>query len=61
MGVPFGGLQDEHGFTHKKLQHVAKQRSLVYHQMCDRDYFVFIDEMGCSSQDHTRKLNLDIL
>ena len=52
----------KHGFTRKKLQHVAKQRSLLYRgeymaeiQMYNRDCFVFIDETGCSSKDHTRK------
>ena len=49
------------GFTRKKLQHVAKQRSLQNRaeymaeiQMYDSDCFVFIDETGCSSKDHTR-------
>ena len=50
----------KHGFTRKKLQHVAKQRSLQYRgefmaEMYHRDCFVFIDETGCSSKDHTRK------
>ena len=52
----------KHGFTRKKLQRVAKQRSLLYRgeymaeiQMYDRDCFVFIDETGCSSKDHARK------
>ena len=52
----------KHGFTRKKLQHVAKQRSLLYRseymaeiQMYDRECFVFIDETGCSNKDHTRK------
>ena len=52
----------KHGFTRKKLQHVAKQRSLQYRgeymaeiQMYNRESFVFIDETGCSSKDHTRK------
>lgn len=52
----------KHGFTRKKLQHVAKQRSLQYRgeymaeiQMYHRDCFVFIDETGCTSKDHTRK------
>ena len=52
----------KHGFTRKKLQHVAKQRSLQYRgqymaeiQMYHRDCFVFIDETGCSSKDHTRQ------
>ena len=47
----------KHGFTRKKLQHVAKQRSLQYRgefmaeiQMYHRDCFVFIDETGCSSK-----------
>ena len=46
----------KHGFTHKKLQHAAKQRSLQYHgeymaeiQMYHCDCFVFIDETGCDS------------
>ena len=52
----------KHGFTRKKLQYVAKQRSLLYRgeymakiQMYDRDCFVFIDETGCSSKDHTHR------
>ena len=52
----------KHGFTRKKLQHAAKQRSLQYRgeymaeiQMYHRDCFVFIDETGCSSRDHTRR------
>ena len=52
----------KHGFTRKKLQHAAKQRSLQYRgeymaeiQMYHRDCFVFIDETGCSSKDHTRR------
>lgn len=45
-----------------KLQHVAKQRSLQYCgeymaeiQMYHYDCFVFIDETGCTSKDHTHK------
>ena len=53
----------KHGFTRKKLQHAAKQRSVQYRgeyymaeiQMYNRDCFVFIDETGCNSKDHTRK------
>ena len=52
----------KHGFTRKKLQHVAKQKSLQYCgefmaeiQIYHRECFVFIDETGCSSKDHTRK------
>ena len=52
----------KHGFTRKKLQHAAKQRSIQYRgeymaeiQMYDRDCFVFIDETGCCSKDHTRR------
>lgn len=54
----------KHGFTRKKLQHVAKQRSLQYRgeytaeiQMYHRDCFVFIDETGCTSKDHTHKFD----
>ena len=46
----------KHGFTRKKLQHAAKQRSLQYRgeymaeiQLHHRDCFVFIDETGCNS------------
>ena len=55
-------LIHKHGFTRKKLQHAAKQRSVLYRglfmseiQMYSRDKFVFIDETGCNSKDHTRK------
>ena len=41
----------KHGFTRKKIQHVAKQRSLIYRgrylaeiQFYQREQFVFIDE-----------------
>ena len=51
----------KHGFTCKKLQHAAKQRSLQYRgeymaeiQMYHRDCSVFIDE---SSKDHTRRFS----
>lgn len=53
----------KHGLTRKKLQHVAKQRSLQYRgeymaeiQMYHHDCFVFIDETGCTSKDNTHKL-----
>lgn len=52
----------KHGFTRKKLQQVAKQRSVAFRghfmaeiQMYPRDCFVFVDETGCSSKDHIRK------
>ena len=52
----------KHGFTRKKLQCVAKQRSLLFRgeymaeiQLFNRDCFVFIDETGCSSKDHIRR------
>lgn len=52
----------KHGFTRKKLQHIAKQRSITYRGqfmaeilMYPCDWFVFIDETGCSSKDHTRR------
>ena len=52
----------KHGFSRKRLQHVVKQRSLLYCseymaeiQMYDCDCFVFIDETGCSNEDYTRK------
>jgi len=51
-----------HGFTRKKLNHTAKQRSAKYRgeylaeiQMYNRDSFVFIDETGFNSKDHTRR------
>ena len=51
-----------HGFTRKMLNHIAKQRSAEYRgeyiaeiHMCSRDSFVFIDETGFNSKDHTRR------
>lgn len=51
----------KHGFTRKKLQHAAKQRSVQYRgeymaeiQMYHSDCFVFIDETGCGNKDHIR-------
>jgi len=50
----------KHGFIRKKLLHSAKQRSLQYRgeylaeiQLYHPDCFVFINETGCSSRDHT--------
>ena len=47
---------------YKKLQHAAEQRSLQYRgeyvdeiQIYHRDCFVFIDETGCNSKDHTHR------
>ncbi len=55
----------KHGFTRKKIQQVAIQRSLEYQgafmaeaQLFDADTFVWVDETGCDKRDHTyvRKL-----
>ena len=53
----------KHGFTRKKIQHVAKQRSLVYRgwflaevHFYRREQLVFIDETGCKSKDHVRRM-----
>ena len=50
------------GYTRKKLQYVAKQRSVEYRgfymsqvQLFRRDQFVFVDETGCKSKDHMRR------
>ena len=49
-------------YTRKKLQYVAKQRSVEYRgfymsqiQLFHRDQFVFVDETGCQSKDHMRR------
>ena len=51
-----------HGFTRKKLNHIAKQRSLVHRgeylaeiQLYRRDCFAFVDETRFNSKDHTRR------
>ena len=50
------------GYTRKKLQYVAKQRSIEYRgfymsqiQLFHQDQFVFVDETGCKSKDHMRR------
>lgn len=57
----------KHGLTHKKLHQVAKQRSLFHRgkylsevQFYLRDAFVFVDETGCNSKDHTRKFGYSL-
>ena len=51
-----------HGYTRKKLQLVAKQRSTEYRgfymsqiQLFHRHQFVFVDETGCDGKDHIRR------
>ncbi len=52
-----------HGFTRKKIQQVALQRSTEYRgafmaeaQMFDGDKFVWVDETGSDKRDQVRKL-----
>ena len=52
-----------HGFTRKKLQQIAYQRSSEYRAafmaavlMFSSDKFVWIDETGCDRRDHVRNL-----
>ena len=54
------GLVHKHGFTRKKIQHVAKQlkifdfnrgQFLAEIQFYRREQFVFIDETGCNGKD----------
>lgn len=49
-------------YTRKKLQYVAKQRSVEYRgfymsqiQLFYQDQFVFVDEIGCKSKDHMHR------
>ena len=53
----------KHGFTRKKIQQIASQRSSEYRAeflasalMFSADKFVWIDESGCDKRDQIRKL-----
>ena len=52
----------KNGYTRKKIQQVARQRSVEYRAafmahvlQCDPEYFVWVDETGSDAKNHIRK------